>query len=108
MFYIYLTTSSTENHFKNPTGEWQQENHDTKAHYAIPPDWAKVIPNDVHPKLEVVGTSMMNPECSDNWCNLKTAKKVHGPGEYGVVLTSNGKISSLHLDIDGATDDEEL
>lgn len=89
-----------------PKGDWQHENHDTKAHYAIPPDWAKVIPNDVVPKLEVIGTSMMNPLCDDHWCNLKTAKKVFGPGQYNTVLTSNGQISSLHLD--GATDDEEL
>jgi len=58
-----------------PKGDWKHENHDTKSHYAIPPDWADIVPDDISPKLKVVGTSMMNPFCSDHWCNLRNAKK---------------------------------
>lgn len=49
---------------------------------------------------------MMNPFCSDHWCNLRNAKKVYGPGEYNQVLTSNGKSYSLYLQDEN--DDEEL
>jgi len=89
-----------------PKGEWKNTNHDVKSHYAIPPNWYEVVPNDRHPDLKVIGTSMMNPSCSHNWCNLKDANIVEGPGEYNLVLTSNGKRLSLHLD--GENDDEEL
>jgi len=89
-----------------PKGEWKNTNHDVKSHYAIPPDWYEVVPDGRHPELQVIGTSMMNPSCSHNWCNLENANSVEGPGEYNVVLTSNGKRLSLHLD--GENDDEEL
>jgi hypothetical protein len=39
----------------------------------------------------------LQPTCQYSWCNLKNAKKVYGPGEYGTVLTTGGKRYSLNL-----------
>ena len=86
-----------------PKEEWRREDHAVAAHYAIPPNWGEITPDDRHPKLEVIGTSLLEPSCPDNWCNLRDAKKVHGPGEYGTVLTTGGKRYSLNLN----EDDEE-
>mmetsp|Transcript_867 Transcript_867/g.1847 ORF Transcript_867/g.1847 Transcript_867/m.1847 type:complete len:364 (-) Transcript_867:1941-3032(-) len=81
-----------------PKGKWNREDHDVEAHYAVPPDWIEEVPDGgKYPKLKVVGTSLLEPGCPDNWCNLKNAKKVHGPGEYGKVLTTGGKTYSLNL-----------
>lgn len=87
-----------------PKGEWNRENHDLDAHWAIPPNWADVIPDDVYPALEVVGTSMLEPDCASSWCHLLNAVELEGPGEYGTVLTANGKRFSLNLD-DGEADE---
>jgi len=85
-----------------PKEAWSRVNHDLDSHYAIPPDWGKVVPDDSFPELKVVGTSMLEPACPYSWCNMVTAKRVEGPGEYGKVLTTNDKTYSLHL----AGDDE--
>ena len=91
-------------HWYPKGGEWRREDHDIESHYAVPPNWYKIVPDGgKHPELEVVGTSMLEPSCPDNWCNLRNAKKVHGPGEYGTVLTTGGKTYSLNL---GEYDDE--
>lgn len=80
-----------------PRGEWNRKDHDVEAHYAIPPNWDEVVPDKKNPKLELIGTSLLEPSCPDNWCSLKNAKKVYGPGEYGTVLTTGGKRYSLNL-----------
>jgi len=88
-----------------PKGSWSRENHELDSHYAVPPDWAKVVPNDTFPELKVVGTSILEPSCPDKWCNMKIAKHLEGPGQYGTVLTTNGKKYSLNLN--GGKDEEE-
>lgn len=82
-----------------------RKDHDIEAHYAVPPNWYDVVPDSKHPKLKVVGTSLLEPSCPDNWCNLKNAKKVYGPGEYGTVLTTGGKRYPLELEDE---EEEEL
>jgi hypothetical protein len=88
-----------------PKEGWSRENHDLDSHYAIPPTWGDVVPNATFPKLEVVGTSMREPGCPSSWCNLETAKHVEGPGEYGIVLTTNGKKYYLNLEKDEEKDE---
>ena len=83
-----------------PKGGWSRKDHDIEAHYAVPPDWYEIVPDRKKPKLEVVGTSMLEPDCPNNWCSLKSAERVYGPGEYGTVLTTGGKRYSLNLDIE--------
>jgi len=88
-----------------PEGEWNRKDHDVEAHYAIPTNWDEVIPTEKYTKLKVIGTSLLEPSCPDNWCNLQTAERVYGPGEYGTVLTTDGKKYSLNLFED---EEEEL
>jgi hypothetical protein len=88
-----------------PKEGWSKENHDLDSHYAVPPTWRTVVPNVTFPELEVVGTSMREPGCSLSWCNLETAKHVEGPGEFGIVLTTNGKKYSLNLKNDEVADE---
>lgn len=89
-----------------PKGDWSVGDHDSDSQYAVPPTWADVVPNDIYPELEVVGTSIYNPTCKDSWCSLETAKHLEGPGEYGKVLTTGGKTYSLNLDDNDDNDDE--
>lgn len=42
-----------------PKGEWKEKDHDIEAHYAVPPNWYDVVPDDKYPQLKVVGTSML-------------------------------------------------
>lgn len=89
-----------------PKGEWNRKDHDIESHYAVPEEWNELTPTSrEHPDLKVVGTSMLEPNCPDNWCNLAKAKKVYGPGQYGTVLTTGGKTISLNLEDEDA---EEL
>ena len=79
---------------ENPT--WEEHDHDLDSHYAIPPDWDRLIPSK-DPKVKVYGTSMMMPDCPDSWCPLANAIQHRGPGEYGKVLTGGNKRYSLGL-----------
>jgi len=40
---------------------------------------------------------MKEPDCDDNWCALKESIVWNGPGKYGEVLTTGGKISILNI-----------
>mmetsp|Transcript_114211 Transcript_114211/g.170851 ORF Transcript_114211/g.170851 Transcript_114211/m.170851 type:complete len:348 (+) Transcript_114211:160-1203(+) len=88
---------------KNP--EWQRSNHDLDSHYAIPENWIDVVPDDRYPEITVRGTSVMEPNCPHNWCNLQDAIELEGPGVYGEVLTGDNKRYSLNLE---DTEAEEL
>jgi hypothetical protein len=89
-----------------PKDAWSRVDHDLDSHYAVPPVWDEVVPNDTYPELKVVGTSLLEPYCPDNWCHLKNAKHVEGPGTYGTVLTTNGKTYNLNLDGTASNDQE--
>jgi hypothetical protein len=95
-------------HFFPKDPAWQRSNHDLDSHYAIPERWRVVKPNLLYPKIIVRGTSMMEPDCPDYWCNLQDAIHLEGPGVYGEVLTGDNKRHSLNL-VDGVdTEAEEL
>ncbi len=91
-------------HFFPKDPEWKNRNHDLDAHYALPPDWFRVVPSDF-PKVVIHGTSIMMPDCPDSWCPLLDADNFEGPGEYGIIMTGGGKRYSLGLSDDEA---EEL
>lgn len=60
-----------------------------EVHYSIPPQWsANPTPSDETPAV-MVGTSIKEPDCVDEWCGLKDAIKLSGPGVEGEVLTAN-------------------
>ena len=83
-------------HFRPKDPTWNTQDHDVDAHYAVPPQWREIpdTPNP-YPSLELIGTSMLEPDCPDYWCHLQTAIHWEGPGEYGKVLTGRGKRYSL-------------
>jgi hypothetical protein len=91
-------------HFYPKDPAWAAYNHDLDSHYAIPEDFNKFEPSE-HPKLKLYGTSMMEPDCPESWCNLQDAVHWEGPGEYGQVVTGGGKKYSLGLVVE---DEEEL
>lgn len=103
-------------HFYPQDPQWRRDNHDLDSHYAIPPNtWRDVVSDDgKYPRLKVVGTSMLEPECPDKWCHLSSPHvvKLEGPGTFGWVLTAEGKNYSLgDLNVvmvdDGDINDEE-
>jgi hypothetical protein len=84
-------------HFR-PQGEWNDHNHDLDGHYAVPVDWPEIPGSSDNPELKMVGTSMLEPECPNYWCNFQDAVQLEGPGEYGRVMTGGGKRYSLFGD----------
>lgn len=77
-----------------PKGEWSKQEHDLERHYAIPPMWNAPVPEpkpDDPERLVMLGTSMKEPDCVDNWCALANAVKWEGPAEKDWVLTTGGK-----------------
>jgi hypothetical protein len=84
--------SSVFVHYYPLNGGWAEVDHKMEAHYAIPPDWNKrrrpsvVVSDEQHeyPKLKMVGTSMTEPDCPNEWCRTMDTVKWSGPGEAGV------------------------
>jgi hypothetical protein len=70
---------------------WNEQNHELEAHYAVPPHWSQSIeaqPEDEEqnvppPRLEMVGSSMKEPDCPNEWCATLDSVKWSGPGEAG-------------------------
>lgn len=67
-----------------PKHGWYEQNHALEAHYAIPPEWNTRPPAvKQHDRVQMVGTSMKEPDCPDEWCRTKNSVKWSGPGQEG-------------------------
>lgn len=67
--------------------KWQEVNHELEVHYSIPPIWSRdPVGEPQHPQLEMVETSMKNPNCPDEWCGVENTVKWSGPGEKGYYI----------------------
>jgi hypothetical protein len=67
-----------------PSNGWYDRNHEIEAHYAVPPSWAdSPPPTRTQRRLEMVGTSLREPDCPDDWCRTQESIKWSGPGEKG-------------------------
>jgi hypothetical protein len=58
---------------------------------AVPPSWQNVlIESAVLEQLEMRGSSMIKPNCPDNWCNAIDTFKWYNPAkkEKGVVIST--------------------
>jgi hypothetical protein len=67
-----------------PSDGWYEQNHELEAHYAVPPVWANEPPIERrYRKLQMVGTSMKEPGCPDEWCRTQQSVKWSGPGKDG-------------------------
>jgi hypothetical protein len=93
-------------HFYPKDPEWTSHDHLFDAHYAVPPEWRE-IHSSTFPKVEWDGINVLEPDCPDDWCTLLNAIELEGPGEYGKVLTADGKKYSLVMK-DGNNIDPEL
>ena len=68
-------------------------------HYRVPPSWmdpptqqgSPTFQDGTDEKLQILGTSMTEPDCDDGWCGLQQAVDTSGPIEYGTVLSGNGR-----------------
>jgi hypothetical protein len=83
-----------------PTDGWKDIDHKMEAHYAVPPVWN--TPPTLEPpldELQMVGTSMKEPDCPDEWCALPdTVKWPDIEGTYGQVLTTGHKHFPLNIE----------
>jgi hypothetical protein len=84
-------------HYYPETGWWER-NHKLEAHYAVPPHWNVNIPVEEkkHNKLQMLGTSMSEPDCPDTWCRTQNAIKWSGPGEEGFWISPNQERYPFH------------
>jgi hypothetical protein len=69
--------------------DWGLHDEMLEVIYAVPPVWLGEPTPSEEPRLEMVGTSMKEPDCEDEWCMLKDSVKWSGPGVEGEVLTAN-------------------
>ena len=73
------------------TLEYQKSGIDRNAesHYAVPEHWPQVI-NHSEDRLQVIGTSLKEPDCEHNWCTLENSRKWYGPAPAdGSVISGN-------------------
>jgi hypothetical protein len=91
-----------------PKHGWYEQDHKMEAHYAVPPIWSDEPSSSsvsdssdntaVIPRLQMVGTSLKEPDCTDDWCGLATAQRWnYGPGRHGYWLTPYGEARPLLL-----------
>ena len=74
-----------------PTHGWYEQNHALEAHYAVPPLWSQSPPKPTTRRaLKMVGTSMTEPDCPNDWCRTMFSKKWSGPGEEGFWIAPDG------------------
>ena len=79
---------------------WDKVDHKLEAHYAVPPSWSDEpsASDPPLPKLQMVGTSMKEPECPDEWCSsVDTVKWPNHETTFGEVITTGGRKFLLNL-----------
>jgi hypothetical protein len=82
---------------------WQNTDHILETHYAVPPQWADEKKSNMprqHYELNMAGTSMLHPECPDNWCYTYNSIQWSGPGEHGYWIAPD--FTKHPLDVDAA------
>lgn len=56
-----------------------------ESHYAVPKLWSDPPPEiREHRRLEMIETTLKEPDCEHSWCNIQDAIEWSGPGEEGV------------------------
>jgi hypothetical protein len=81
-----------------PAEGWIDQPHDLNTHYAIPSEWSQYPPATKKlDALEMVGTTMREPNCPNHWCNtVKDTVKWSGPAEDGVLILPNMERIPFH------------
>ena len=73
-----------------PALDWDIEQRELEAHYAVPVIHQLARPIDPSmDRLEMVGgTSFREPDCPNEWCNSIHTRKWYGPAKEGIVMTT--------------------
>ena len=88
-------------HYYPSDPEWKATDHHLEGHYAVPENWDSTPDWDpVLPEVEVRGTSLREPGCEKDWCNLADAVRWHGPAELDYVITAGPTKFPLWGDMD--------
>lgn len=89
--------------------DWPFALQDLEAKYAIPDHWEEVRPYDDAannlPRLTMVDTGMMEPDCPNQWCGSGEAVSWEGPAKPGVTITSHGLEQVLQVESPGTKDE---
>ena len=72
-----------------PTNGWQDEDHQLRAHYIVPPNWSSKVEEKHETPLQMIGTSFKEPNCPNGWCSTQNTVKWSGPGEDGFWIDPN-------------------
>jgi len=83
-----------------PKHGWMDVDRELESHYAIPPIWRRPpssYEQEQTERLEMRATSMIHPNCPDNWCLTKNAIKWGGPGEEGFWIDPLGRRHILNV-----------
>jgi hypothetical protein len=79
-------------HYYPANQGWEVVDHKLEGHYAVPPEWTLEPPEvKTQPRLEMVGTSLYEPDCPDGCCRCQQSVKWSGPGEEGVWISPDQK-----------------
>jgi len=82
-----------------PVG-WHSKSRKEEARIGVPLHWSESFPCDNNPKalsgglcderdtLQMVGTSMKEPQCESKWCAIADAVQWHGPAKKHHLTTS--------------------
>jgi hypothetical protein len=86
---------------------------DWTIHHRVPPHWPSRYETKANVNIQTLVTPetfAYEPDCDDGWCELKEALVMGGPApnDYGKVLTGNGELEDLDLDIGDSKDEDEL
>jgi hypothetical protein len=82
-----------------PKYGWANRQMELEAHYAVPEIWNEQqtsLLDPTIPKLQMVETSLTEPECVHQWCDIPKAIQWGGPGEVGYLLNPNQEKIPFH------------
>ncbi len=92
-----------------PVG-WDTKNRKDELHYAVPSHWKEPAEWETNfNTLEMVGTSMKEPDCVNVWCASNNSVKWYGPAIEGQVITTgwtNNSTEAVKKSDDGIPIDE--
>jgi hypothetical protein len=83
-----------------PTDGWQKIDHKLESNYGVPPSWTDPCPAvKTQTRLQMVGTSMKEPDCPDDWCRAANSVKWSGPGKDGFWIAPNSERHPFHPEV---------
>ena len=88
-----------------PRDGWSDTNHQLEAHYIVPPVWSDPPTSHKEVPLQMVGTSLTEPSCANEWCRSETSIQWSGPGEEGFWIAPDGTKHEFHPQVDSFSDE---